>query len=313
MGLSWREVVAYHESQKPHYRELRKKRERQAAKGRSLAFRRRKREPPYAAIEQAVIPALLALSTDAIRVYCTLCWFANGKTGLAYPSQRKLIARLGGVPFFTDFVTGIVRVGLTKAQKSKCNAQKRRFATQLASLIDELVESNLVARTTKTIRTANGVVDYDALCILRPDGSIRRMRDLKFRHAYFQIPARLLDIGVFGIWRTRPRNYYQPIPDKTLRVLLLALRDNDELRYGGIDPAKVWYEQEQVACDRYAWPTELIYSVPECVQAIEDMTKLRILKRTHGVFSREHGHLIGSRRAAIASGSERMCTYFRIA
>lgn len=308
-------AISYHKAdeKRVRYAQLQAKREERAKSGRTLNFRRRKNEPPFAVVEQALLPTLLALPTDAIRVYVTLCRFANGKTGLAYPSKRKLLHRLGAVPFHTNFLTGVTNVGLTKAQKLTRQRQLERFNAQLQQALDELVDAGLVAHATKSIATADGATEYKAFRILRPDGRTRRISDLKYRRAFFIVPACVFDCGAFAIRSPQGHSYLRPLDARVLRLLLLALRDNDEQRYGGIDPATLSYEDGNIVLNRNAWPVELTFSVPECVAAVAELQRLRLLKTTTGVFSRKHGQLIDPDRNLEDSQSEVVRTIYRIA
>jgi len=310
-----RNVVAYHkcrEKKADRYRGLRKTREKRAASGRTKKFRERNKKPPLAIVEQAVVPGLLELSADALRVYCTLCRFANGRTALAYPGTRTLLACLGGVPYHTDFVTGRTRVGLTTAQKATRKLQLGRWTEHLTTLLDELIIGKLISPATVPTGT-DARKNCPGFRILRMDGSSRRLKDLKYRHAFFQIPGWLFDVGAFGIWRARPRSHFQPISDKEVRLLLLALRDNDELRYGGINPDKVLHNNDELRINRNAWPVELTYSVTECNAVVARLLQIKLVKTRSGVFSREHAHLIDPVRNKCESSLEILLTTLGIA
>jgi len=281
---------------------------------RAIQFRRRKDDPPMALIEQAVVPTFLSLTPNAVRVYVTLCRFANGKSALSYPSRRKLLSRLGGVPYHTDFLTGRTKVGLTKAQRETRTKQLHRWGITLDECLAELIRARLIAPKSVTMRVKGSDVSYDGFQILRPaDGHVRRIRDLKHRHAFFIVPGWLFDIGAFAIWHPNARRFYQPVGDKDLRVMTLALRDNDDLRYGGVNSDKVTLIDGDISVNPAAWPVELTFSVSECATALHGLLKRKIIKPFTAVYSSEHDHLIDARRDIAASPSEVVRTLVRIA
>jgi hypothetical protein len=292
--------------------ELQRRREQRAASGQSLKFRRHKQAPPLALVEQQIVPMLNDVSPDAARALMTLCRYANKHTGLAYPSNGTLIDSLGGVPLYKNFTTGRTRVGLTKEQRQRRANQNARREARLDSALEELERANLIARTTKIIKSPGNYTDVPAFQILHPDGTPRNFRRLLRRHGFFKIPGHLFDNGAFGIWKRNVRCPFQPVSDLTLRVLILALRDNDDLRFGGINPDKLTLQDSAIVVNPDGWPAELTISIRDCIVSIDELLQRRVLKSTTAIFSARYGQIIDRFREQPASKDElaRVVFYF---
>jgi len=256
-------------------------------------FRTKKADPPFSVIEQALVPKLLALDADSIRLSCTLCRFANKVTGFSYPSKRKLMQKLGYVPYHTNALSGATKVGLNKKQRATRQKQMLSWGHKLDLALQTLIEARLIKAGAIDIKSNDGSIrTSEGYYILREDGSKRNLKQLKFKHATFVIPGWLFDIGALASRTQSKRSGFEPLSIDCIPVLLLALRDNDMLRFGGIDPDRIRLANGKVTLNRFGWPSELPFSIPQFEKAIDELLKRKILKSHSSIFSSSHGQLI---------------------
>jgi len=125
---------------------------------------------------------------------------------------------------------------------------------------------------------------------MRLDGSRRNLLRLRYRRATFVVPGRLFDKGLFAI--RSARTSFKPIDDEFVRPLLLALRDNDPLRFGGIDPSKARLAAENTLINRDGWPLELPFSRPQFRSMFDCLIQRGLIITHRGIFSATAGHLV---------------------
>ena len=256
-------------------------------------FRAKKADPPFSVIEQALVPKLLALDADSIRLYCTLCRFANKVTGFSYPSKRKLMRKLGYVPYHTNALSGATKVGLNKKQRATRQKQMECWGNKLEVALQILIEARLIKPGSIDIKSNDGSIrTSEGYYILREFGSKRNLKQLNFKQATFVIPGWLFDIGALASHTHSKRSGFEPLSINCIPVLLLALRDNDILRYGGIDPHKIRLVDGKSTLNRLGWPSELAFSVPQFENAIDELRRRKILASHSSIFSSSHGQLI---------------------
>ena len=267
---------------------------RQQARGRqSVAsdsgIRRRsdRAKPKIAIIENAIIGRLLNLSDDAIRVYVTLARFANRYTGFAYPKTRLLLRELNFTPFHTSTLTGIVRLGLTLRQWSRRRSQVRNATARLQAALDELQLAGLLAREFKR----NAYTEYTVYVLLHPDGKHRKMARLKKADSFCIVPYEAFASGAFGLWR-RWWAGLAPLTGLPLRMFLLAIRDHNLLRYGGISPRRLRNGGPLGTFPDGVWQEALGCTLEEGQQALKELFCRRLLHEHHILASKIDSHVI---------------------
>jgi hypothetical protein len=247
-----------------------------------------KERPRFAFVEQAVVLTLMQRSDDAIRVYCTMALFANAKSGLAYPSQRTLARKLGGVPYHSDFNSGRTRVGLTKKQRATRQKQIDRFNLRVVAAIDELCCAQLMVRNTGTRRMSSDL----SVTFLAQDGQQRKLGRLQRRHGFLMIPAGLYETGALGLWHGHRKRQFRPLEGLELRVLLLGLRDRDRLEFGGVDPRAASGGPGGLRLGPFRWPLELGCTPHECETAVRALLRKKLFTLNDRIVSTIDSHYI---------------------
>lgn len=249
-------------------------------------FHRRSRrlKPSQAFIEKWTTPLLLRLTDDAIRAYVTLAKYANQHSGNAYPKDLLFLRHLGFSPYHTDWLSGRTKIWITKKQKCRRESHKRNAINRLRAALRELCENNLLSKGTRL----NGYGPYRIYTLLGNSGFPRRMR-FDGSTPFFKVPAEIFDRGAFALWKRRFDGII-PLAGTDLRLLLLALRDHDRLRFGGVDPLKLRVQDGALLCP--AWPEELQKSETESADSIVNLVSGGYLRSVQVVSSRYDGHVI---------------------
>lgn len=246
------------------------------------------KRPKFAIIEQAVLPQLLSHSDDAIRLYVTAAQFANGKTGIATFGQRRLFRELFFAPYHTNFINGAVRVALSKKQRRTRDGQVDRFLKRVQIAIEELVAADLL----RCDIHEGGPQRIISLTFLRQNGDARNIRQLRKRNAFFKVLDEWVVTGQFAMYRGHMGRTFKQLSGRELRIFLLALRDHDDLRFGGVDPSKVFLQDGIVTCGSSGWPMELFCSAVECERAFAALVARSNFKVHEIIASCHDGHLI---------------------
>lgn len=256
-------------------------------------------------IEKCAVSILIRCSDDALRAYITLAKFANRFRGHAYPSNRLLLRHLGFAPYYTSWLTGVTQVWKLKDERrnGRRKAQINKAVFRLNSALLELQHTCLIDAAVR--RNAAG--HYRIFRLLDSHGYPRKLR-FDGSAPFFMIGPDVFAVGAFAMWKRRHDGIF-PLSGTELRTLLLALRDNDDGRFGGIDPSLVHFAQNRLICRD--WPSELQVTQEDCVTAIESLLSRSILRRRSVVLSTYDGHLITSKRPA-AAADEMDCNILRV-
>jgi hypothetical protein len=247
-------------------------------------------KPPLIIIEKAAYRKLLACTRNAILVYIALARFANQHTALAFPKRKLLARQLGGVPFHTDFLSGRVRVGLSHAQLVTRNKQIATFDSAIDMALTELIAIEFIEKG--YFANSSSGKRYVAYSLLRCNGHKRTRRLGFLADPFVMIPASLLDEGFFWVWRGHWQRRESLPSDDAIRVMLLALRDRDDLRYGGVNPKQLTRSDGAVDCSHGSWCNELGMTEKQCEAAVLELLNDNYLWVAENVLHNGDGHLI---------------------
>jgi hypothetical protein len=196
---------------------------------------RRGKIPSQAILMKAVVPDLMSLSDTALRVYLARSRFANRSTGLSYPGRVILLRALGSPSLYTCWFCGGLTRFLTKDMERKREVRTMERAMQLLEADEELAARGLIRAETLTTRTDRGEVEFDGVRLLMPGGDVHRIPKRAAADTFFIIPDPIFACGAPGLWR-RLEHGFEPVSEDALKLLLALLSENDEGRYGGVDP-----------------------------------------------------------------------------
>lgn len=213
---------------------------------------------------------LLNLSRRAKCAYVVLARFASKYDAQSYPRAELIAGQLGFRPYNTDATTGRARTNLSVKQRRTRKAQWERFNAEVGLAIQECVNANLITLTTYfDRRTRRNVRAYQ---FLRADGQERTEECGFLSDPFVMIPASFVDNRFFTL-RSGSRRDRCP-SDRAMSVMLLALRDNDELRYGGIDPHQVAIFNDSIQCWGGTWCAELDMTEQCRAEALLELLRL---------------------------------------
>ncbi|HXM18291.1 MAG TPA: hypothetical protein VN934_05715 [Candidatus Tumulicola sp.] len=254
-----------------------------------VTYKRRssRAKPEIAIIESAILPKLLLLDDDAIRVYVTLVRFANRWTGLAYPGMKLLRRQLGFVPFHTDSYTGVTRLNLTRKQWARRRAQIDRAHQRIQASLDTLAGAGLIEQTYRS--NSNG--PYKAYLIMGADGKPRKLSTLQQADSFFIVPREVISSGAFGIW-ARVSECLEFVAGAALRLLLLMMRDSNPLRFGGISPQRLTVQNRAIRIRDGTWLRELGVNHYEFWCAMRSIIQRQFLRARDILASTIDDHLI---------------------
>lgn len=255
-------------------------------------------KPPLIIIEKKIFVRLLALSRNAICVYLALTRFANQYTGHAYPGLDAIAREVGFVPNHTDFLSGRKRAHLTKKQRDLRDNKTNYWHSEITRAIEECIATGLI----RTGAFYNSVLQasYPGYYLLHEDGRDRTRRSGFGKNPFVLVSVPLFEEGFFwitrGHWKRRT-----PLPsENALRVMLLAMRDNDRLHFGGVDWRQLSMCEGEIECSGSTWCAELNITEQQCIDAVTELIRSNYLHPMDIVVHRDYGHIIRTQPEAEA-------------
>jgi hypothetical protein len=234
-------------------------------------------------ILKTVVPILLSLSDNAVRVFINRARFAARRSGLSYPRYSFLARVLGGHKLYTCAHCGGSLYYLNKGQRIKQNERLAEKTDVIECADRELLHSGLEAE----VKLRNRYASFPGMRLMLPDGTVHAIPKTAPYGTFFIVPAFIFDCGATAIWADKRRGVI-PVSEQALKLLLILLSGQHVERFGGVNPVTIHARDAGLSTAGLLsmWNPSVLKD------SLNELELRNIVGRNSSIVSQYDGHLI---------------------